>query len=147
MRRGALDSRGFTLLELMVVILILALAATVVTPSIGRGTDAIRARAKVAGLSALLRHTREESISSRTSHTVAIDPAAHRVSVLAGDTVVRSRAIPEDWTIDATPPGALTLHFDPQGTTSGAEYRILAGSVAYRITVAALTGRVRSTRE
>jgi type II secretion system protein H len=147
MGRGEVDSRGFTLLEVMVVIFILALTASVVTPAIGRSTDAIRVRAKVGSLSALLRHAREEAIGSRKPLTVAIDPVAHRVSVLVADTVVRSRALPANWTIDAAPPGALTLHFDPQGTTSGAEYRIVAGSISYRITVNTLTGRVRVSRE
>ena|SRR3989442_969447 len=148
MGRGhQVGARGFTLLELLVVILILALAASVVTPAVGRSTDAIRVRAKVASLSAILRHTREQAIGSRKPYTVNIDPDAHRVNVMLSDTVVRSRAIPADWTIEANPPNALTIRFDPQGTTSGAEYRIHTASFVYRLTVDPLTGRVRSTRE
>lgn len=145
--RGVVGARGFTLLELIVVLFVMALVASLAAPGIGHSTDAIRVRAQVAGFSALLRHTREQAIGSRQAHTVTIDPEAHRVNVTVADAFVRSRAIPARWTIEATPPAALTLRFDPQGTTSGAEYHIVAGSVVYRIEVDALTGRVRNTRE
>ena len=145
--RGEVGARGFTLLELIVVLFVMALVAGIAAPAVGRSTEAIRARAQVAGFSALLRHTREQAITSRKAHTVTIDAAIHRVNVLVADSVVRSRAIPATWVIDATPPAALSLRFDPRGTTSGAEYRIIAGSVIYRVAVDALTGRVRNTRE
>ena len=44
-RRGA--QPGFTLLELIVTLLVLALAAGIALPSIGRGTETVRARADV----------------------------------------------------------------------------------------------------
>ena len=147
MGRGQIGEKGFTLLELIVVLFILALAASVVAPAVGQSTDAIRNRTNVVGLSALLRHTREQAIVSRKAHTVTIDVVEHAVKVAVADTVVRRRAIPANWSIDATPPNALTLRFDPQGTTSGGDYRISAGSRVYRITVDPITGRVRNARE
>ena len=145
--RGEVGARGFTLLELIVVLLVMALVAGLTAPTVGRGTEVIRTRAQVAGFSALLRHTREQAISLRKTHTVTIDATEHRVNVLVADAVVQSRALPAQWVIETTPPAALSLRFDPQGTTSGAEYRIVAGSVIYRVAVDALTGRVRNTRE
>jgi type II secretion system protein H len=76
-------TRGFTLLELIVTLSVLALAVALVTPAIGRGTDALKARAEVAGFAAVLRHARELAISTQRPHRVVIDPAAHRMAIVA----------------------------------------------------------------
>ena len=49
-------------------------------------------------------------------------------------------------TIEATPPPALVVRFDAQGGSSGGDFRLTSGSVTWRVTVDALTGRVRSAR-
>jgi len=38
------------------------------------------------------------------------------------------------------------VSFEPQGGSSGGDFRLTAGTVVYRVTVDALTGRVRSGR-
>src|SRR5439155_317633 len=40
---------------------------------------------------------------------------------------------------------ALTVRFEPQGTSSGADYKVRAGDVVYRVTVDPITGRVKNT--
>ena len=142
------SSRGFTLLELIVTIFVILLTMGLAVPVIGRSSDAIRARADVAGFSAVLRHARERAITSRQSHSVVIDPAARRITVLAGadGEVKETRAISERLTVQATPPPALTVRFEPEGTSSGGDYRVPAGSVVYRVTVDPITGRVKNTK-
>ena len=142
------SSRGFTLLELIVTIFVILLTMGLAVPVIGRSSDAIRARADVAGFSAVLRHARERAITSRQSHSVVIDPAARRITVLAGadGEVKETRAISERLTVQATPPPALTVRFEPEGTSSGGDYRVTAGSVVYRVTVDPITGRVKNTK-
>jgi hypothetical protein len=81
---------------------------------------------------------------------VVVDPAARRVKLVAGGPegeVRESRALPERLTIEAEPPPALVVRFEPQGGGSGGEFRLSSGGVNYRVTVDALTGRVRSIRE
>ena len=140
---------GFTLLELMVVMFIIALAAGIVAPSIGRSTDALRVRAEVATFSAVLRQAREQAITTRKAHRVVVDPAEHQVRVLVGDDVKRTRAFPARWTVDA--PGAtgtgLAVRFEPQGTSSGGEYRILVDEATWRVTIDPFTGRVKTARD
>jgi prepilin-type N-terminal cleavage/methylation domain-containing protein len=149
--RAALTaSRGFTLLELVVTLSILALAVGLAVPTIARSTEAIRARADVAGFSALLRHARERAIVTRQPQAVVVDQAARRVNLLAGGPkgVVReTRALPERLTVEADPPPALVVRFEPQGGGSGGDFRLTSGGIVYRVTVDALTGRVRSRRE
>ena len=52
----------------------------------------------------------------------------------------------ERFTIEATPPPALTVSFEPQGGSGGGDFRLTSGNVVYRVTVDALRGRVRSGR-
>ncbi len=147
-QRAEVDEAGFTLLELVVTLLILALAAALAVPAVGRGADALRARAEVARFAALLRHAREQAIATQTPHALAVDPVARRVTITAGAEEVReTRALPADLTVQAEPPPALTVRFEPQGVSSGGRFRVTAGAARYRVTVDPLTGRVRSERE
>ena len=147
MWRGA--SRGFTLLELIVTLFIIVLTIGLAVPLVGRSSNAIRARADVAGFSAVLRHARERAITTRRAHAVVIDPGARKMTVFAGDVdgdVKATRTLPDRLTVQATPPPALTVRFEPEGTSSGADYRVTAGDVVYRVTVDPITGRVKNTR-
>ena len=138
---------GFTLLELLVTLAVLAVALAVVGPSIGRTTETIRARAEVARFSALLRHTREQAITGRRPHALVVDPAAHRVNIVVDEEVRESRPLPEHLGIEAEPPGSLTVRFEPQGTSNGGIFRVTSGGLDYRVTVDPLTGRVRIERQ
>jgi len=146
----AVDRRGFTLLELIVTLFVVALVTAIAVPTIGRSTEAIRVRADVAAFSAMLRHARERAITTRKTHAVVVDPGAHRMNIVSGGAngeVRESRALPERLEITATPPPALTVRFEPQGASSGGDFRLAIGTIAYRVTVDGLTGRVRSARE
>jgi type II secretion system protein H len=146
-RAATLAAPGFTLLELVVTLMVLALALAVVGPTIGRTTDTIRTRAEVARFSALLRHAREQAITTQRPHELIVDPAAQRVTLRAGDEVRQTRSLPERLTVQAEPAVALTVRFEPHGTTSGGVFRVASGNIRYRVTVDALTGRVRTARE
>ena len=140
---------GFTLLELIVTLAILAVMVAIVMPSIGRGTESVRMRAEVAGFAALLRHARERAIVSQKPQAVVVEVASQRVSLRAGgpDGEVREpRALSERLTVEATPPPALTVQFDTRGGSSGGDFRLSSGTITWRVTVDALTGRVRSSR-
>jgi prepilin-type N-terminal cleavage/methylation domain-containing protein len=142
-------SRGFTLLELIVTLFVIVLTIGLVVPVIGRSSSAIRARADVAGFSAVLRHARERAITTRRAHAVVIDPAARKMTVFAGGAdgdVKETRTLPDRLTVQATPPPALTVRFEPEGTSSGADYRVTTGDVVYRVTVDPITGRVKNTK-
>jgi len=142
-------SRGFTLLELIVTLFVILLTVGLSVPLISRSSDAIRARADVAGFSAVLRHARERAITSRRAYAVVIDPTARKMTVFAGGTdgeVKETRTLPERVSVQANPPPALTVRFEPEGTSSGAEYRVTAGDIVYRVSVDPVTGRVKNTR-
>src|SRR5436190_7899326 len=144
---GQVDERGFTLLELIVSLLVIGLAIGLVIPAVGRGTETLRARAEVAGFSAMLRHARDQAITTQRGYAVVIDPGARRSSLLAApDEVKQTRTWPADLEIGATPPEALTVRFEPSGLSTGGEFRVTVKNMRYRVTVDSLTGRVRVER-
>jgi prepilin-type N-terminal cleavage/methylation domain-containing protein len=142
------DARGFTLLELIVTLVVVAVAVGLVAPTIGRSTEALRTRAEVAGFSATFRHAREQAITTRQPFTVVVNPRNHLMTVTTGEDEVRwTRALSNRLEIRAETPGALTVRFEPQGTSSGGEFHLISGKISYRVSVDAVTGRVRNQRE
>jgi len=147
-QRDEIDDRGFTLLELIVSLFVIALSVGIVIPAVGRGTETLRGRSEVAGFSAMLRHARDQAITTGRGHAVVIDPRARRATILAApDEVRQTRSLPEDLEIQASPPEALTVRFDPNGVSSGGDFRLATKTIRYRVTVDPLTGRVRAERQ
>jgi len=148
-------ARGFTLLETAVVMLVLALAAAVAAPAIGRGLDAVRLRAEVAGVASFFRVARERAIAQHAALSVRIDPDG-RALVLeasAGDTATGAgvatavRRLSPLVHIAADPPEARTVTFFAYGLSSGGRFRLEApGAVVYVLRVDPLTGRVSAER-
>jgi general secretion pathway protein H len=146
-QQSKVDARGFTLLELIVTLLVAAMAVALVAPAIGRSTEAVRTRAEVAGFSATFRHAREQAITRQQPFTVAVNPSSRLQTVTTGDDEVRwTRTFSARLKIEADA-SVLNVRFEPQGSSSGADFRLSAGGVSYRVTVDAVTGRVKNRRE
>jgi hypothetical protein len=126
---------------------VLALVAGLSAPLVSRSTSTLRARSEVARLAAMLRHAREQAITTRRSQVVVVEPGEHVVKLLQGTEVRETRVLAADLTVEASGPPPLTVRFEPHGVSSGGEFRVATGGVRYRITVDTLTGRVRSIRE
>jgi prepilin-type N-terminal cleavage/methylation domain-containing protein len=147
-KRGEVGVRGFTLLELIVTLFVIALAVGIVVPVVGRSTDTLRGRSDVARFSAMLRHARDQAIATRRGHSVVVDPGARRALIVAApDEVRQTRMLSAHLGVEANPPEALTVRFEPSGLSSGGSFRLTAGRSRYRVTVDPLTGRVRVERQ
>jgi prepilin-type N-terminal cleavage/methylation domain-containing protein len=139
--------RGYTLIETTVVLLVLALAAGVAAPAIGRGLDAIRLRAEVAGVASFLRAARERAITQRHALDVRIDEAGRTLTLNAGDEDVRAVRHLSLLHIEADPRAARTVTFFAYGLSTGGRFRLEApGPVVYVVTVSPLTGGVSTRR-
>jgi prepilin-type N-terminal cleavage/methylation domain-containing protein len=147
------DRRGFTLIELAVALLVLALAAAVVTPPIGRGLEALRVRSEVAGVASFLRAARERAITRRDALEVAVEANGHALVLRArdggasGDAGVRAvRRLPSTVRVAADPPTAPAPAFLAHGASTGGAFRLETPGAVYSVIVEPFTGRVTSRR-
>jgi general secretion pathway protein H len=144
-------TRGFSLMELMVVLAILAITAAVVAPGVARTVDGVRARAEVGAVAAFLRSAREQAVRRQQAVEVRVDDESHtlvmRRAGQAGEAAAQAaRAFSPLLRIAADPPPARVI-FLPHGVSTGARFAIATpGPRAYVITVDALTGRVSTSR-
>ena len=139
--------RGFTLIELAVTLLVLALTSAIVAPSIGRGLDGLRGRAEVSGFVGFLRAAREQAITRGEAQEVHLDPQTLTLVISAeGSQAARStRSFSYLLRIEPRPRHALTVKFQPGGLSSGGVFHLVApGDRRYLVTVNPLTGRVAS---
>jgi Tfp pilus assembly protein FimT len=134
-----------------VVLAILAVAAAVVAPAVGRTADDVRVRAELAGLAAFLRTAREQAATRQQTLEVTLDLEA-RVLLLRragreGEAGVQASRVVSSVLRVASDPAMPRLTFLPHGMSSGARFTIEApGPRAYVITVDPLTGRVTTQR-
>lgn len=76
---------GFTLLELLVVVAILSVAAALVLPAALGGSETIRLRKEAGRVAALLRQARHHAVAQRRPVSVTLDRARYRVTLEHGD--------------------------------------------------------------
>ncbi|HMH53167.1 MAG TPA: GspH/FimT family pseudopilin [Candidatus Acidoferrum sp.] len=147
-KRREVSVAGFTLLELIVALFVIALSVGIVAPIVGRSADTLRGRADVARFSAMLRHARDQAITTRKVHAFVVDPGGHRATIVAAPNEVRqTRTLSANLRIDANPPEALRVSFEPNGVSSGGDFRLTTGQMRYRVSIDQLTGRVRIERQ
>ncbi|MGK9235086.1 GspH/FimT family protein [Inquilinus limosus] len=141
------DCRGFTLLELLVVLVVLATAAALVPPILARGSAQASLKRTVATLASELRQARSDAILRDGPQGVVIDPIGRSFGPLGaplrhriGDGIavdVTSAAIAADR--DGRP----GIRFLPDGRSTGGTVRLAGQGRTYRVEVNWLTGRVR----
>lgn len=137
-------TRGYTLIELVVVLAVLAIATAVVGPAVGRTVDEVRVRGEVAAFAAFLRAAREQAITRQVAYEVVLEhePRALRLRRAGAEDSVGQprRTFSAGLRIEAA---AARVTFWPHGMSSGARFAIAApGRRRYVVTVDALTGRV-----
>jgi general secretion pathway protein H len=145
-RRATRDAAGFSLLELLVVLMLMAIIAAVTLPIFGPGvstTDLKRATREVA---AGLRLARGQAIAQRTEATLELDVAA------------RTFRVPPDPRLHTMPSGIElklftaqrdlsseqvgAVRFFPDGGSNGGRITLAAGDRKYDVDIDWLTGRV-----
>jgi len=142
------DQRGFTLLELVVVLTVAGLILAVALPSfLGRGQP-LETRRLVAQLEGDLRQARRAALLSHRGVGVRIDLA--RRELLSDSGALRRLPAGLDLTLEAARVLQQGAHsggfwFYPDGSSTGGRLTLSDGRHSYRIEVDWLTGRVAST--
>jgi len=139
--------QGFTLLELLVVLVILALSLTIVVPSLNRARLGILVHSAAYELATNLRAARAATQAANAEHMLVIDLARRQYwaeGVVAPrqlpQTVGLELAVPESERIGAT--GA-RVRFFADGGSSGARFVLRDGRTAAAVSVDWLNGDVR----
>ena len=136
--------RGYTLIELIVVLLLLSLAAAVAAPAVGRGLASLRLRAEVAGIVSFLRAARERAITQGVTTEIAVASEGQALVREPGHAVKR---LAEGLRLMADPPDAHRVRFLPEGISTGGRFQLeVPDARGYVVTVEALTGRVAMRR-
>jgi type II secretion system protein H len=73
--------RGFSLIELMVVLVILSLSISLVTPSLSRFLRTVELKGAAKKVSGILRYCRSEAVNKGLVHQVLFDSDLKRISV------------------------------------------------------------------
>jgi general secretion pathway protein H len=142
-------TRGFTLVELLLVLAIIAIAMLLGAGVIGRGMDGLRLRSSANGIAAQLRFTRAQALATGEPQRFTIDPAAHAWQAPKDrhGTVPARAAIVFTGAREVQPTeGQGAIVFFPDGASTGGRVRMAIGEAAWQVDVAWLTGEVRVAR-
>ena len=160
-----MKNRGFSLVEMVIVLVLISLSAALVAPSLSRFSKRVELKATAQKISAILRYIRSESIQKGKVYQVLFDPDLREVRVQAlgedgkadggqdqGEPVAnkRSYSLPEGIQMKEVkipfpefPSDLPTIEFYPNGGSNGGSILLDAQTQkGYRIKVNFLTGMV-----
>lgn len=159
-----MKNKGFSLIELMIVLILISLSVSLVAPSLSRFSKNIELKTATKKVSAILRYTRNEAVHRGKVEQVLFDSSAREVRIRAveegegtGDEEASGRAGAPKYPL---PPGIQikeikipapqyptevpTIEFYPNGSSNGGSIVLdNEGNKGYKIDVHFLTGIVR----
>ena len=139
-------ARGFTLLEMLVVLAIMALVAALVLPTFGSGVSTSELRSSARQIAAGLRAARSEAVSQRRETFLVLDLEGRRFKV---DRDPKEYTLPPRIEMklftaqrDIVDAKTGAIRFYPDGGSNGGRITVAAGERKFDIDVDWLTGRV-----
>ena len=145
--------KGFTLLELLIVLAILAIATAIVGIAVHRGTGGLDLRTFTKEVSATLRYARSHAISEKLTYTFFIweDKKAYGLYAdlphkdISDATPVIYKPVPEKLQpVFKNQGNYIRIDFFPQGNSTGGTIEIKGqGEESFIILVNRVTGRVK----
>lgn len=117
-------NRGFTLLELVIVLFIIGLAVSVVIFSTGRLRDKTRFNEEARKISQTIKHARGIAILERKNIAFKINEDNNKYWIDYGDDKITSiHSLPPKFTVEGK-----TIFFFPKGNSSGGSLKINNGN-------------------
>lgn len=141
--------RGFSLLEILVVVALIAVASVLAVGVLSGGVERLQLRSSAKELAANLRFTRAHALATGAPQRFVIDPVGHTWQGPAG----RRGTVPD--TLEIVFTGAREVQpradqgaivFFDDGASTGGRIRLESGSAGWNVDVAWLTGEVRLHR-
>lgn len=147
-KQNARDA-GFTLLEMVAVLAILALAAAVAWPAAERSRSSNAMRRATIDLAAALKNARSAALAGNKETGLTLDLANYR---FAADGMMAAHALPRNVRFSYAVPviaqaadGAAMIRFRPDGSSSGGTIRLAVPRQSAKITVDWMTGSTKIT--
>ena len=140
---------GFTLVEIMVVMVIIALIMGLVATSMSRSVSAAEARAASRELVASLRYTRARAIIDKAEQVFLVDTENRSYQAPGRDKVELPEGV--DLTITTAASELVSdavsgIRFFPDGGSTGGHIELTVNKREYRVNVAWLTGETQLER-
>ena len=143
--------RGFTLIELAVVLFIMVLGFAVVGINLSSGHESTEIRAAARDIVSALRYTRGQALISGEETTVTIDFAENTYQISTRDKVYK---IPDgiEMTLvtaqtETSGIGRAGIRFFPDGSSTGGRLTLERDQFVWRIDINWLTGQVELASE
>ena len=138
--------RGFSLLELLVVIAVIALTASALPWALDRWIPGQRMQAAGNEIATILRNARLTAMSAGQFNELAFSAVNDELLVSRGSQVMHTIAIPGLSLRPATPnqrtTDALAVRFGPDGSSTGLDLLLQTPKKSLHVRVMTLTGRV-----
>jgi general secretion pathway protein H len=138
-------AHGFTLLEMLAVILLVGIAAAAVAVSVTRGLASARINAASSELAAALRATRTQAIIHGAERSFVLDTRDARYHGAGG----RETSLPRGMRVgitsasmDQAGDGTARIRFFPDGSSTGGRITLESGRRQWHVNVSWLTGAV-----
>lgn len=150
MRRPSLPQNrsgeaGFTLLELMVALTILALAMSVVTMGVSRRSPGFEARRAASEIAGLMRDARVSARELNQPVAVEFDPETRRFQGPGGHRIDIPGSIEADM-VSSAAAGRTAIVFLPDGSSTGGAVTLRSPASTERVEVDWLTSRISRER-
>ena len=140
------STRGVTLLELLIVLVLMGLIAAMTIPIFGNGVSTTELKSAAREVAAGLRLARSQAIAQRTESVLVFDVAARAFSV-PPDTRVHTIPPQIDMKLytaqrDIVGDNIGAIRFYPDGGSTGGRVTLASGERKFDVDVDWLTGRV-----
>lgn len=137
--------RGFSLMELLAVLVLVAVATTAIAVSLVNGLRGTKVMAASRDMAAAMRYTRGQAIIQRQELALEVDVAEKSYTAPGRSTV----KLPEDMTLtlrtagsELTDENAGRIRFFPDGSSTGGFVRLATERREWLVNVAWLTGEI-----
>lgn len=139
-------SRGFTLLEILLVLFLMGLAYGLAVPMIGSGAMTLELKGATRQLAAGLRKARGAAIAQRDEATLTVD-VEQRQFMLSGDSKTYSVSKNVELNLFTAQSEQIgekvgNIRFFPDGTSTGGRITLTAKGSSFTVDVDWLTGKV-----
>jgi general secretion pathway protein H len=140
------SSKGFTLLEIMLVLFIVIIGFAAIGLNISSGNDATKLQSAARDMVSALRFAKGQALISRKETTVALDLNENTYTVSDRDKVYN---IPDTIALtvvtaqeELTGKGLANIRFFPDGSSSGGRIKLEMNSAIWQIDINWLTGQI-----